>query len=40
MRAEVRRGDAKSEFLKEIKQLESSSVSDCVSSSSSNGDDC
>lgn len=38
MRAEVRRGDAKSEFLKEIKQ--SSSVSDCVSSSSSNGDDC
>ena len=34
MRAEVRRGDAKSEFLKEIKQLESSSVPDCVTTSS------
>ena len=39
MRAEVRRGDAKSEFLKEIKQLESSSVSDCVTNSSSDGGD-
>lgn len=40
MRAEVRQGDAKSEFLKEIKQLESSSVPDCVTSSSSDRGDC